>query len=71
MVFHVFPTALEISMVCGILVSYYLLFEGLDVDGELTPLDVSIWVPIRSNHSSYYGRLHGVYYYDNSVANKV
>lgn len=68
MVFHVVPTALEISLVCGILVR---LQEKLWSFFILTGTDISIWPPICRNH--YYNNdcLHSIYNYHNRVANQV
>ena len=55
MVFHILPTALEISMVCGILVSVILCPIYLYV---LRIIDIPIWSEICCNHCYYYDCLH-------------
>ena len=59
MVFHILPTALEISMVCGILVSGCL--HVLYTYAQYCP-GISIWSEVRCYHSCYYG---GIYCFHN------
>lgn len=64
MVFHILPTALEITMVCGILVYQPSSFSRGPCTLILLP-DVSIWPEIRCNnrhHNDSIYRLHHHYY---------
>ncbi|KAL8849001.1 MAG: hypothetical protein Q9198_011163, partial [Flavoplaca austrocitrina] len=69
MVFHILPTALEITMVCGILVCWKRLS---DRNSALTPSsDVSIWSQIRPNHCRNHDSLHRIHHYHNLLAYQV
>jgi ABC-type transport system involved in Fe-S cluster assembly fused permease/ATPase subunit len=66
MVFHIIPTALEISLVCGILVS---LFSD-PVSVRFSHLsDMAVWLQICSNHGRNHGRLLRLHHSDNIVEN--
>jgi uncharacterized protein involved in cysteine biosynthesis len=62
MVFHIIPTALEISLVCGILVSFF--SDLVSVRLSYFP-DMAIWLQICSNHGCDHGRLLRLHYSDN------
>ena len=58
MVFHIIPTALEISLVCGILVSLSSVFIGVRLSHFS---DMAVWLQVRSHHGCDHGwllRLH-------------
>ena len=57
MVFHILPTALEITMVCGILASQQL----FHLYGLLIKTDLSVWSQVRCDHSRDNGRLYSFY----------
>ncbi len=65
MVFHILPTALEISMVCGILV----LNLSLLIFNMLMQSDVPIRSPICRDHSCHYGSLHCLHNHHDVMAN--
>lgn len=57
-IFRIFPTALEISMVCGILVSQ----EPIQFHFLLTiEIDLEIWLGFRCNHCHYFSCIHLVH----------
>ena len=57
--FRVVPTALEISLVCGILVRWKAHFRSKLADG--VSVDVQVWLGLCSYHTSDHGRVHLVY----------
>ena len=63
MVFHIIPTALEISLVCGILVRLFL--DSFTVISLTVSADLAIWLQVRhrdcGNHGCIY-RLYNHYY---------
>lgn len=72
MVFHVLPTALEISMVCGILVCNYLSpFEAPNSITLLTRAELSIRPEICGYHGCDHVGIHRIHYYYHRMANKV
>lgn len=68
MVFHVLPTALEISLVCGILVCCALRRDGKHV---LMELDVPIWRQVCTHHGHHHGGLYRLHHPDHIVADQV
>ena len=58
--FRVIPTALEISLVCGILVRWRALFQSRLVD--VVSVDVQVWLGLCGYHTRDHGRLHLVYH---------
>jgi hypothetical protein len=68
MVFHIIPTALEISLVCGILVSMSLGSIGVRVSHLL---DMAVWLQICSYHGRNYGRILSLHNSHNIVENQV
>jgi ABC-type transport system involved in Fe-S cluster assembly fused permease/ATPase subunit len=68
MVFHIIPTALEISLVCGILVSMSPGSIGVRL---LHLLDMAVWLQVRSYHGRNYGRLLCLHNSHNIMENKV
>jgi hypothetical protein len=53
------PTALEISLVCGILVRWRALFEAILVD--VVCVDVQVWLGLCGYHTRDHGRVYLVY----------
>lgn len=70
MVFHVLPTALEIGLVCSILVGVVTLAPR-DQLRLLYLADLSIWSQICGRYSHYNGCIYCFYYYYNVLENKV
>lgn len=68
MVFHIIPTALEISLVCGILVS--LSFDPIGVRLLHFP-DMAVWLQIRSHYSRDHGWLFRLYHFDNIMEDQI
>lgn len=74
MVFHVGPTALEISLVCGILVRIF-----KDKHSKMMPCgqsthdfkDLPIWCQICSHNGCNHGRIHSLHHFDNFVAHQI
>jgi ABC-type bacteriocin/lantibiotic exporter with double-glycine peptidase domain len=68
MVFHIIPTALEISLVCGILVSMSSGFTRM----HLSHLpDMAVWLQVCSHHGCNYGRLLRLHDSDNIMEDQV
>jgi hypothetical protein len=67
-VFHVIPTALEITMVCGILVSISSCFALSSAAQSPTLVDLEVRLGLRSCDSHHDGLVHLVHCDDNSLA---
>lgn len=68
MVFHILPTALEISLVCGILVGK---LKVASVYNILIVADLPIWLAIRPYYWRDYDRLLSLYHPNHIMADKV
>jgi ABC-type multidrug transport system fused ATPase/permease subunit len=68
MVFHIIPTALEISLVCGILVS--LLSGSIGVRFSHLP-DMAVWLQICSDHGGDHGWLLRLHDSDNIMEDQI
>jgi ABC-type multidrug transport system fused ATPase/permease subunit len=67
MVFHILPTALEITMVCGILVRR--LMQRCDL--MLTSSDVSIWTKVCGDHRCDNGGIYRVHNHHYFLADQI
>lgn len=72
MIFHVFPTALEITMVCGILVRVFSTYSHIEESPwcNRTPIavvDMEVWLQFCADHPRDNGGLHLVYCSDDGL----
>ena len=68
MVFHIVPTALEISLVCGILVSLAMECQSSATD---LPSDLPIWLALCRHHRFDHDGLLRFHHINNIMANQI
>jgi len=75
MVFHIIPTALEIGLVCGILVCCNAFSNSLSLSergqNNSITLDIPLRIQICRHYRIHYGSLLGFHYHNNCMAHKV